>query len=214
VTLSLPCVDFEKNSMTHAGASWVGHHADVVRIPERADILVTDLFDHRSDMQIWMLSPSRTCRVECLHPVLPSKEVAVMSTLHITQGRPWWCVVCSVLGMELLPKLDYATRHLLKLGAVVVPAQVQVHAALCSPASLLAWLSSFVVLVRKALSRSGMQPSTFCSCCLMQVWAMLAEMRITDVSGFDVSALNRYRWHPGQESTDLDRCHPDCMCTT
>jgi hypothetical protein len=35
---------------------------------------------------------------------------------------------------------------------------------------------------------------------------MLVEMRITDVSGFDVSNLNCYRWHPGQERIDLSRC--------
>ncbi len=34
---------------------------------------------------------------------------------------------------------------------------------------------------------------------------MLVEMRISDVSGFDLSGLNRYRWNPGHEKVDLSR---------
>lgn len=42
-------------------------------------------------------------------------------------------------------------------------------------------------------------------CMLCQVSAMLVEMRITQVSGFDLSGLNRYRWNPGHEKIDLSR---------
>ncbi|EIE22937.1 hypothetical protein COCSUDRAFT_83709 [Coccomyxa subellipsoidea C-169] len=84
-----------------------------VLLPERADVLVTDLLDH------------------------------------------------SVLGMGLLIALDYASIHLLKRGARVTP--------------------------------------TF-----LRVRAMLVEMRISDVSGFDLSGLNRYRWN-GHEKIDLSR---------
>lgn len=34
---------------------------------------------------------------------------------------------------------------------------------------------------------------------------MLVEMRITDVWGFDLSGLNRYRWNPTHEKIDLSR---------
>ncbi|KAK9803026.1 hypothetical protein WJX72_005333 [[Myrmecia] bisecta] len=83
-------------------------------LPERADILVTDLVDH------------------------------------------------AVLGMSLLGTLDYAAEHLLKAGARVVPS-------------------------------------------LVKVFAVLVEVRITDVSGFDLSTLNAYRWHPHHERVDLDK---------
>ncbi|KAK9917705.1 hypothetical protein WJX75_007354 [Coccomyxa subellipsoidea] len=39
----------------------------------------------------------------------------------------------------------------------------------------------------------------------LRVRAMLVEMRITDVSGFDLSGLNRYRWNPSHEKIDLSR---------
>ena len=38
-----------------------------------------------------------------------------------------------------------------------------------------------------------------------QVWAMLVEMRVGCVAGFDLSVLNRYRWYPGLERMELDR---------
>ena len=40
---------------------------------------------------------------------------------------------------------------------------------------------------------------------LAQVWAMLVEMRVGHVAGFDLSVLNRYRWYPGLERVELDR---------
>ncbi|CAL8464828.1 g4363 [Coccomyxa elongata] len=83
-------------------------------LPERADVLVTDLLDHR------------------------------------------------VLGMGLLSAVDYASSRLLKRGARVVPTHIRVS-------------------------------------------AMLVEMRITQVSGFDLLGLNRYRWNPGNEKIDLCR---------
>lgn len=38
-----------------------------------------------------------------------------------------------------------------------------------------------------------------------QVWAMLVEMRVENVAGFDLSVLNQYRWYPGLERVELDR---------
>ena len=38
-----------------------------------------------------------------------------------------------------------------------------------------------------------------------QVWAMLVEMRVGCVAGFDLSILNQYRWYPGLERVELDR---------
>lgn len=68
----------------------------------------------------------------------------------------------SVLGMGVLPALEYAARRLLKPGGRVVPRAVR-------------------------------------------VFAVLIEARITNVSGFDLSALNSYRWHPRHERVQLDR---------
>lgn len=39
----------------------------------------------------------------------------------------------------------------------------------------------------------------------MQVWGMLVEMRLDTVSGFDLTALNAFRWHPHHEKVDLSR---------
>lgn len=39
----------------------------------------------------------------------------------------------------------------------------------------------------------------------MQVWGMLLEARIGDINGFDLSALNVFRWHPHHEKVDLSR---------
>ena len=38
-----------------------------------------------------------------------------------------------------------------------------------------------------------------------QVWGMLVEMRIEDVNGFDLSAMNSFRWHPHHEQVSLSR---------
>ena len=43
-------------------------------------------------------------------------------------------------------------------------------------------------------------------CASAKVKAMLMEMCITDMCGFDISYLNRYRWHPSQERVDMSRC--------
>jgi len=37
------------------------------------------------------------------------------------------------------------------------------------------------------------------------LWASLIEMRLTDVSGFDLRAMNSYRWHPSAERMDRMR---------
>ena len=34
---------------------------------------------------------------------------------------------------------------------------------------------------------------------------MLVEMRIDSISGFDLSALNAFRWHPHHDRVDLSR---------
>ena len=34
---------------------------------------------------------------------------------------------------------------------------------------------------------------------------MLLELRVGRVCGFDLSALDAYRWHPGTERVDIDR---------
>lgn len=39
----------------------------------------------------------------------------------------------------------------------------------------------------------------------LQVTAVLVEILIGEVSGFDLSALNTYRWFPHHERTNLDR---------
>jgi protein arginine N-methyltransferase 7 len=39
----------------------------------------------------------------------------------------------------------------------------------------------------------------------IQVKSMLMELRISDVSGFDLSYLNTYRWNPAHEKISLDR---------
>lgn len=39
----------------------------------------------------------------------------------------------------------------------------------------------------------------------MQVLAQLVDMRVTNVCGFDLSYLNRYRWGSAAEKVDLSR---------
>ena len=39
----------------------------------------------------------------------------------------------------------------------------------------------------------------------VQVMAQLVDMRVTDVCGFDLSYLNRYRWGCAAEKVDLSR---------
>ncbi|DBA90775.1 TPA: hypothetical protein ACH3X1_003982 [Trebouxia sp. C0004] len=39
----------------------------------------------------------------------------------------------------------------------------------------------------------------------IQVWGMLVEMRIDSISGFDLLALNGFRWHPHHDRVDLSR---------
>ena len=87
---------------------------DLQIIPERADILITDWFDH------------------------------------------------TVLGMNMLPAIEMASSRLLKAGVRVIPQCITVK-------------------------------------------AMLLELRITQISGFDLSYLNSYRWHPGHEKINLNR---------
>ena len=87
---------------------------EISTIAERADILVTDWFDHR------------------------------------------------VLGMDVLPSIEIASSRLLKPGVRVIPQSIQIK-------------------------------------------SMLMELRISDVSGFDLSYLNTYRWNPAHEKINLDR---------
>ena len=111
-------------------------------LPERASVLVTDLFDH------------------------------------------------SVLGVGLLPALNYAAERLLAPGALVVPQRVQVRMGDCK--------------------NVGCYSSTFPFGSLLpagypQVYAVLLELRVGEVCGFDLSTLNSYWWHPGTERLDLSR---------
>ncbi|KAK9863045.1 hypothetical protein WJX84_000363 [Apatococcus fuscideae] len=39
----------------------------------------------------------------------------------------------------------------------------------------------------------------------LEVWAVLVSVQLGDVAGFDLSYLNRYRWHPQAEKVDLAR---------
>ena len=89
-------------------------HPRASSIPERADILVTDWFDH------------------------------------------------TVLGMNLIPSLEVASSRLLKQGVRVVPQRIKVKST-------------------------------------------LMELRISQISGFDLSYLNSYRWHPSHEKLNLNR---------
>ena len=41
---------------------------------------------------------------------------------------------------------------------------------------------------------------------LVQVRAMLLALCVGQVRGFDLSSLDAYRWHPGTERVDIDRC--------
>jgi hypothetical protein len=41
---------------------------------------------------------------------------------------------------------------------------------------------------------------------MLQVFAMLVELRIGDVAGFDLSVMDAYRWHPHLERVDLSKC--------
>lgn len=40
---------------------------------------------------------------------------------------------------------------------------------------------------------------------LLQVYVAAIEMVVGDVSGFDLSELNRYLWHPGLARIDMQR---------
>lgn len=134
-------------------------------------------------------------------------------------------LVCSVLGMGLLPALDCASARLLMRGARVVPSRVQVGAAL-SLISLLPRKTSVEeehahcsgvymnndTLIMLTMPGAVMHASygflhgeSLSRSLCMQVRAMLVEMRISDVCGFDLSGLNRYRWNPGHEKIDLSR---------
>ena len=99
-----------------------------------------------------------------------------------------------VLGLGLLPALDYAADRLLAPGALVVPSRVQVGVA--------CWLH------RAGLTRRRGQGSLVVPVLpllLPQVYAVLLELRVGSVNGFDLSALNAYWWHPQSERLDLSR---------
>ena len=99
------------------------------------------------------------------------------------------------MGMGLLPALEYAGMHLLNRDARVIPSKIQ-----ASPAAT-------------DLRLLDDQQHALMYGVHVQVRAMLAEMRITDVCGCDISYLNRYRWHPGQERLDLRRYTPHLHST-
>lgn len=47
---------------------------------------------------------------------------------------------------------------------------------------------------------------------MWQVYAMLVELRMGEVAGFDLSVMDAYRWHPHTERIDLDRCRSRDGC--
>ena len=64
-------------------------------------------------------------------------------------------------------------------------------------------VNNYVTLCSKQLGRQ--RRSGLIHGASLQVWAMLVEMRVGCVAGFDLSVLNRYRWYPGLERVELDR---------
>lgn len=59
-----------------------------------------------------------------LHAIQPTRYFRLLIVLH--RHQQLHVVSCSVLGMGLLPAVDYAAERLLVPGAVVVPACIQV----------------------------------------------------------------------------------------
>lgn len=81
---------------------------------------------------------------------------------------------------------------------------------LCSPSACLMIMVAWVLHLSCEFSLKGrlMQECPWpaeLAVMLCQVSAMLVEVRITQVSGFDLSGLNRYRWNLGHEKIDLCR---------
>lgn len=127
----------------------------------------------------------------------------------------------SVLGMGLLPALDYAAERLLAPGALVVPQRVQVSRR-CDGMCQHGLHSRCLFMVRASsacFAPTSLQAASLrCPCrsqprCPLldpsanprQVYACLVELRVGTVNGFDLSTLNAYWWHPGAERMELAR---------
>ena len=65
----------------------------------------------------------------------------------------------TVLGLHLLPAVDYSAKYLLTPGAQVIPGTVK-------------------------------------------IMAQIIELKLDDIAGFDLSAMDCYRWYPGDEKFD------------
>lgn len=175
-------------------------------LPKRADVLITDLIDHRSAYVIFAWS------AVCFH------AARMGNTANFG-------VRCSVLGMGLLPALDHAGACLLCNKATIVPSRIQVSSIL-TPFDLCTAQALFDLEITASVAGRilNIRPMVVLGTCrhmdvckfhvdsAAQVKALLIEMRITDVCGFDISYLNRYRWHPSQERVDMSRCSWNIIC--
>lgn len=61
------------------------------------------------------------------------------------------------------------------------------------------------VRIPYGLKRGSEDSALTSGCAAEQVYAMLVEMRVGHAAGFDLSVMDRYRWHPGLERVQLDR---------
>ena len=125
--------------------------------------------------------------------------VALPSRLPIVLGRHGcrMCCRCGRCLQECTPttcQVEYFPVHshrwVLHMGCIPCRLLQSCHSLLGTMRKC--WFAIIVIHLCSALH-------------VLQVWAMLAEMRIDDVSGFDLSPLNVFRWHPQQERVNLDK---------
>lgn len=95
------------------------------------------------------------------------------------------------MSTSFLSKLHYAAKHLLMAKPFVMPAAVKVGTT-CS--NFLYSENSHLSLLFTANKRL-----------LIQVMAAVVEMQMSDISGFNLSSMNRYLWYPGPMKIKLDR---------
>lgn len=60
--------------------------------------------------------------------------------------------------------------------------------------------------MQKLLKCGLVRPGVAVFPCRAVLWASLSDIRLTDVCGFDLRAMNTYRWHPSAEKFDSSRC--------
>jgi hypothetical protein len=90
-------------------------------LPSRANVLVTDMIDHR-------------CHPGCDSALaVQSVHACLLCSASVTMHRSCTCIfntpaasLCSVLGLGLLSAVDYAATRLLTPDAVIVPARIEV----------------------------------------------------------------------------------------